>query len=81
MQMQLFLHILSWKAMVTNLKILLSCRYFPCTYEVQRAISVLKNAYIGSMKKVLYVGPKTCLVISRLFREDEIEAWGMEPYL
>ncbi|KAK6277652.1 hypothetical protein POUND7_017975 [Theobroma cacao] len=53
---------------------------FSCTYEVQRAIPVLKKAYGDSMHKVLHVGPDTCSVVSNLLKEDETEAWGVEPY-
>lgn len=32
------------------------------------------------MRKVLHIGPETCSVISNLLKEDDIEAWGVEPY-
>lgn len=32
------------------------------------------------MHKVLHVGPDTCSVVSNLLKEDETEAWGVEPY-
>ncbi|KAF5958381.1 hypothetical protein HYC85_005606 [Camellia sinensis] len=32
------------------------------------------------MRKVLHVGPDSCLVVSKLLREEETEAWGVEPY-
>lgn len=32
------------------------------------------------MRKVLHVGPETCSVVSTLLREEETEAWGVEPY-
>ncbi|KAL6211865.1 hypothetical protein ACLB2K_017088 [Fragaria x ananassa] len=51
-----------------------------CTFEVQRAIPILKKAYGGSMHKVLHVGPETCSVVSKLLKEEETEAWGVEPY-
>ncbi|XP_072961701.1 probable pectin methylesterase CGR2 [Typha angustifolia] len=51
-----------------------------CTLEVQRAIPILKKAYGDNMKKVLHVGPDTCTVVSTLLKEDDIEAWGIEPY-
>jgi len=54
--------------------------YFSCTFEVPSAIPVLKNAYGGSMKNVLHVGPETCSVVSKLLSEGETEAWGLEPY-
>ncbi|WJX16018.1 putative pectin methylesterase cgr2 [Trifolium repens] len=51
-----------------------------CSGEVQRAIPVLQKAYGDSMHKVLHVGPDTCYVVSKLQKEDETEAWGIEPY-
>ncbi|XP_034689757.1 probable pectin methylesterase CGR2 [Vitis riparia] len=53
---------------------------FSCTLEVQRAIPILKKAYGDSMRKVLHVGPDTCSVVSKLLKEEETEAWGVEPY-
>ncbi|KAF5441915.1 hypothetical protein F2P56_037126 [Juglans regia] len=53
---------------------------FTCTQEVQRAIPMLKKAYGDSMHKILHVGPDTCSVVSKLLKEDETEAWGVEPY-
>ncbi|CAM8945007.1 unnamed protein product [Rhodiola kirilowii] len=32
------------------------------------------------MHKILHVGPYTCSVVSILVREDDTEAWGVEPY-
>ncbi|KAL7085361.1 hypothetical protein ACP275_14G277600 [Erythranthe tilingii] len=32
------------------------------------------------MHKVLHVGPDTCSVVSALMREEETEAFGVEPY-
>ncbi|GMQ01256.1 hypothetical protein CsSME_00047958 [Camellia sinensis var. sinensis] len=32
------------------------------------------------MRKVLHVGPETCSVVSKLLKEDDTEAWGVEPY-
>ena len=32
------------------------------------------------MRKVLHVGPDTCSVVSKFLREQETEAWGVEPY-
>lgn len=32
------------------------------------------------MHKVLHVGPETCAVVSELFKEEDTEAWGVEPY-
>ncbi|KAL5537958.1 hypothetical protein UlMin_044091 [Ulmus minor] len=51
-----------------------------CTSEVQRAIPILKKAYGDSMHKVLHVGPDSCSVVSKLLKEDDTEAWGVEPY-
>lgn len=62
-----------------NIKILLAGDY-SCTAEVQQAIPVLKKAYGDSMHKVLHIGPDTCSVVSKLFNEEETEAWGVEPY-
>ncbi|KAL3514345.1 hypothetical protein ACH5RR_027062 [Cinchona calisaya] len=53
---------------------------FSCTAEVRRAIPFLKKAYGDSMHKVLHVGPDTCSVVSTLLREEDTEAWGLEPY-
>ncbi|EOX91777.1 Uncharacterized protein TCM_000855 isoform 2 [Theobroma cacao] len=53
---------------------------YSCTLEVQRAIPYLKKAYGDSMHKVLHVGPDTCSVVSKLLKEEETEAWGVEPY-
>ncbi|KAE8707008.1 GTP-binding protein [Hibiscus syriacus] len=53
---------------------------YTCTLEVQRAIPFLKKAYGDSMHKVLHVGPDTCLVVSKLLKEEGTEAWGVEPY-
>ncbi|CAN8254828.1 unnamed protein product [Cochlearia groenlandica] len=53
---------------------------YSCTSEVQRAIPVLKKAYGDGMRKVLHVGPDTCTVVSSLLKEEETEAWGVEPY-
>lgn len=41
---------------------------------------MLKKAYGDSMHKILHVGPDTCSVVSKLLKEDETEAWGVEPY-
>ncbi|KAM4098485.1 hypothetical protein ACJW30_07G081000 [Castanea mollissima] len=51
-----------------------------CTLEVQRALPILKKAYGDSMRKVLHVGPDTCPVVSKLLKEQDTEAWGVEPY-
>ncbi|XP_022858706.1 uncharacterized protein At3g49720-like [Olea europaea var. sylvestris] len=51
-----------------------------CTLELQKLIPILKKTYGDSMRKVLHVGPDTCSVISQLLKEEDIEAWGVEPY-
>ncbi|KAL6560745.1 putative pectin methylesterase cgr3 [Orobanche gracilis] len=51
-----------------------------CTQEVQTLIPFLKKAYGDSMRKVLHVGPETCSVVSQLLKEEDTEAWGVEPY-
>ena len=53
---------------------------YSCTAEVHRAIPILKKAYGDSMHKVLHVGPDTCSVVSKLLKEEETYAWGVEPY-
>ncbi|KAI5655142.1 hypothetical protein M9H77_32329 [Catharanthus roseus] len=53
---------------------------FSCTVEVERAIPILKKAYGDTLRKVLHVGPDTCSVVSALLREEDTEAWGVEPY-
>lgn len=53
---------------------------FLCNEEVKRTIPILKKTYGDSMHKVLLVGPDSCSVTSRLLREEETEAWGIEPY-
>ncbi|GAB2259976.1 hypothetical protein Droror1_Dr00010831 [Drosera rotundifolia] len=50
------------------------------TLEAQRAIPILKKTYGDGMRKVLHVGPDTCAVVSRLLKEEDTEAWGVEPY-
>jgi len=32
------------------------------------------------MRKVLHLGPDTCSVVSKLLKEEDTEAWGVEPY-
>ncbi|KAL5988315.1 putative pectin methylesterase cgr3 [Asimina triloba] len=51
-----------------------------CTTEVQRAIPILSKAYGESIHKVLHVGPDTCALVSKLLKEEDTEAWGIEPY-
>ncbi|XP_019165533.1 PREDICTED: uncharacterized protein At3g49720-like [Ipomoea nil] len=51
-----------------------------CTLELQNALPVLKKAYGDSMHKILHVGPDTCSVVSTLLKEEDTEAWGIEPY-
>ncbi|GFZ18842.1 hypothetical protein Acr_27g0005810 [Actinidia rufa] len=53
---------------------------FSCTLEVRRAISILRKTYGDNMRKVLHVGPDSCSVVSMLLKEEETEAWGVEPY-
>lgn len=53
---------------------------FSCTSEAIRALPVMKQAYGDSMHRVLHVGPDTCSVASKLLKEEETEAWGVEPY-
>ncbi|XP_073281615.1 probable pectin methylesterase CGR3 isoform X2 [Primulina huaijiensis] len=53
---------------------------FSCASEVQQTIPILKTAYGDSMHRVLHVGPDSCSVVSRLLREKDTEAWGVEPY-
>ncbi|KAF5749698.1 hypothetical protein HS088_TW03G00023 [Tripterygium wilfordii] len=53
---------------------------FSCTSEVQSAIPILKKAYGDGMHKVLHVGPDTCSVVSKLLKEEDTEAWGLDPY-
>ena len=51
-----------------------------CTLELQQALPILKKAYGDSMRNVLHVGPDTCSVVSKLLKEEDTEAWGVEPY-
>lgn len=51
-----------------------------CTLEVPTVLPILKKAYGDSMRKVLHVGPDTCSVVSKLLKEEDTEAWGVEPY-
>ncbi|KAL0422492.1 UNVERIFIED_CONTAM: putative pectin methylesterase CGR3 [Sesamum latifolium] len=51
-----------------------------CTLELQKLIPLLKKAYGDSMRTVLHVGPETCSVVSQLLKEEDTEAWGVEPY-
>ncbi|KAI8025561.1 putative pectin methylesterase CGR3 [Camellia lanceoleosa] len=51
-----------------------------CMLEVQKALPILKKAYGDSMRKVLHIGPETCTVVSELLKEEDTEAWGVEPY-
>lgn len=53
---------------------------FSGTLELQRAIPVLKKAYSDGMSKVLHVGPETCSIVSKLVKEEDTQAWGVEPY-
>ncbi|KAL0454331.1 UNVERIFIED_CONTAM: putative pectin methylesterase CGR3 [Sesamum latifolium] len=60
--------------------ILASLVVFSCSLELQRLIPILMKAYGDSMRKVLHVGPETCSVVSQLLKEEDTEAWGIEPY-
>ncbi|KAD6454335.1 hypothetical protein E3N88_09041 [Mikania micrantha] len=51
-----------------------------CSAEINQALPYLKKAYGDSMHKVLHVGPGSCAVVSKLSKEDDTEAWGLEPY-
>ncbi|KAI3880138.1 hypothetical protein MKW92_018419 [Papaver armeniacum] len=41
---------------------------------------VSKKAYGDTMHKVLHVGPDSCSVVTALLKEEDTEAWGVEPY-
>ncbi|KAI3509456.1 hypothetical protein L1887_24740 [Cichorium endivia] len=51
-----------------------------CASEIFHALPYLKKAYGDSMHKILHVGPDTCTVVSNLLKEEDTEAWGIEPY-
>ncbi|KAE9599317.1 hypothetical protein Lal_00043871 [Lupinus albus] len=51
-----------------------------CTAEVLQALPFLKKAYGDSLHKVLHVGPESCSLVSSLLKEEDTEAWGIEPY-
>lgn len=51
-----------------------------CTSEIFQALPYLKKAYGDSMHTILHVGPDTCAVVSNLLKEEDTEAWGVEPY-
>ncbi|CAL0334370.1 unnamed protein product [Lupinus luteus] len=51
-----------------------------CTAEVLQALPFLKKAYGDSLRKVLHVGPESCSLVSNLLKEEDTEAWGIEPY-
>uniref|UniRef100_A0A7N0ZWT4 S-adenosyl-L-methionine-dependent methyltransferase n=2 Tax=Kalanchoe fedtschenkoi TaxID=63787 RepID=A0A7N0ZWT4_KALFE len=51
-----------------------------CAADFLRALPILKKVYGNSMHKILHVGPDTCSVVSILLKEDDSEAWGVEPY-
>ncbi|KAI7732150.1 hypothetical protein M8C21_006002 [Ambrosia artemisiifolia] len=48
--------------------------------EISQALPYLKKAYGDGMHKVLHVGPNSCAVVSKLSKEEDTEAWGLEPY-
>ncbi|KAI3864447.1 hypothetical protein MKW92_043735 [Papaver armeniacum] len=51
-----------------------------CTSELRSVIPILKKAYGDTMHKVLHVGPDSCSVVTALLKEEDTEAWGVEPY-
>ncbi|KAI3794151.1 hypothetical protein L1987_36779 [Smallanthus sonchifolius] len=51
-----------------------------CAFDVQMAIPLLRKIYGDGMHKVLHVGPDSCSVVSKLMKEKDVEAWGVEPY-
>ncbi|XP_076951305.1 putative pectin methylesterase CGR3 [Bidens hawaiensis] len=51
-----------------------------CSAEISQALPYLKKVYGDSMHKVLHVGPDSCAVVSKLLKEEDTEAWGLEPY-
>nr|GLL38972.1 uncharacterized protein At3g49720-like [Ipomoea trifida] len=51
-----------------------------CTSEVSRTLAYLNKAYGDSMHRVLHVGPDSCSVVAKFLKEEETEAWGVEPY-
>ncbi|XP_076927887.1 putative pectin methylesterase CGR2 [Bidens hawaiensis] len=51
-----------------------------CSAEIGQALPYLKKVYGDSMHKVLHVGPDSCAVVSKLLKEEDTEAWGLEPY-
>ncbi|KAL6498905.1 putative pectin methylesterase cgr3 [Orobanche hederae] len=53
---------------------------FSCTLELQRLIPILRKAYGDITRKVLHVGPESCSVVCQLLKEENTEAWGLEPY-
>lgn len=63
-----------------NQKVVIKDEGHSCTLEVHQAIPFLKKAYGDSMRKVLHVGPDSCSVVSKLLKEEDSEAWGIEPY-
>ncbi|KAM7280643.1 hypothetical protein ACFE04_007777 [Oxalis oulophora] len=53
---------------------------YSSTLEIPLAIPTLNKAYGDSMHKVLHVGPDTCDVVFQLRKQEETQAWGIEPY-
>lgn len=51
-----------------------------CGSEIRKALPLLQEVYGDSMHKVLHVGLDTCSVTSKLLKEDDTEAWGIEPF-
>uniref|UniRef100_A0A7N0TNV5 Uncharacterized protein n=1 Tax=Kalanchoe fedtschenkoi TaxID=63787 RepID=A0A7N0TNV5_KALFE len=51
-----------------------------CSVDVVRALPILNKVYGDSMHKILHVGTDTCSIVSILLKEENTEAWGVEPY-
>ncbi|XP_076935440.1 putative pectin methylesterase CGR3 [Bidens hawaiensis] len=51
-----------------------------CSAEMNQALPYLKKAYGDSFNKILHIGPDSCAVVSKLPKEEDTEAWGLEPY-
>ncbi|KAH9313915.1 hypothetical protein KI387_022542, partial [Taxus chinensis] len=51
-----------------------------CGSEILKALPILREVYGESMHKVLHVGPESCAVTSKLLREEDTEAWGIDPF-
>ena len=44
--------------------------------EVIKALPVLQKSYGDSMHKVLHLGPETCAVVSKLWKEEKYQSLG-----